>query len=162
MQPFLNVTHFIPCKQGHQFILLLLLFLYFRVSCFVKNCKLCQPLALCVKCHHPETWSRFQTFFEYHCSNPCKTEWLNIFSRNGVSLWTIHFILYLFAFMACQTNGSEHSRKVFNERNAAILHVINLEDQRRWIFKKVTTLAKNLKFYCCIFKKSSRQNLWQL
>ena len=44
-------------------------FLYFPFNQFTMNCRLCQLLALYLKCHHPETWTGFQTFFEYQHSN---------------------------------------------------------------------------------------------
>ena len=39
----------------------------------------------------------------------------------------------------------------FNQRNAAILHDINLGDKGARILEKITALAENLKFYRCIF-----------
>ena len=53
----LNQGTIVPCKQSQQF----LLFLYFPVSCLAKNSRLCQLLALCLKCCCPETWTGFQT-----------------------------------------------------------------------------------------------------
>ena len=54
----------LPCKLSQEFLSLLLLFLYFAVSCFLRNSRLCQLLTLCFKCCCPETWTGFQTFFE--------------------------------------------------------------------------------------------------
>ena len=58
----------IPCKQSQQ----LLTFLYFPLSHLPKNGRLCQLLALCLKCHHQKTWTGFQTFFEFQHSNSYK------------------------------------------------------------------------------------------
>ena len=54
------------------FLPLLLLFLYFLVSRFMRSSRLCQLLALCLKCRRPGAWTGFQTFFEYQHSNLCK------------------------------------------------------------------------------------------
>ena len=39
---------------------------------FPRNGRLCQLLALCLKCHRQETWTGFQTFFEFQHSNSYK------------------------------------------------------------------------------------------
>ena len=69
---FFRAQKSLPCKQSQQFLPLLLLFLYFLVCRFTRNSRLCQLLALCLKCRRPEAWTGFQTFFEYQHSNLCK------------------------------------------------------------------------------------------
>ena len=55
-----NVTlSCIPCKQSQQLLPFLLMFLYFPLSPFLRNGRLCQLLALCLKCHYQKTWTGF-------------------------------------------------------------------------------------------------------
>ena len=49
----------IPCKQSQQLLPFLLMFLYFPLSPFPRNGRLCQLLALCLKCHCQKTWTGF-------------------------------------------------------------------------------------------------------
>ena len=63
----------LPCKQSKQF-------LHFPVSHFARDSRLCQLLALCLKCCRPETWAGFQAFFEFQHSNSYKKEQPNITS----------------------------------------------------------------------------------
>ena len=72
----------ISFKQSHQFLPLLFLFLYLLVSRFAKHCRICQLLALCLKCRRPETWTGFQTFFEFQHSNSYNKERPNSNSYN--------------------------------------------------------------------------------
>ena len=62
----------IPCKQSQQLLPFLLMFLYFPLSRLPRNGRLCQLLALCLKCHHQKTWTGFETFFEFQHSNSYK------------------------------------------------------------------------------------------
>ena len=41
-------------------------FSFFSVSHFTKSCRLCHLFVLCLKCHHPETWTGFQTFLNFN------------------------------------------------------------------------------------------------
>ena len=100
----------LPWKQSHQFLPLICLFLYFPVSHFTMNCRLCQLLALCLKCHCPETWTGFQTFFECQHSNQYKKE------QPKITLWMFSSNNYPSKNVSIQIQVKKNDQTLFSEQ----------------------------------------------
>ena len=62
--------------------------------------------------------------------------------------------------MLKKKQAEEHSRKSLNQRNAAILWGMNVDERRALCFQKITTLAESVKFLHCMFFNSSRQRIY--